>query len=231
MTDPILDAVEGRVQAALAAARGLVVGGARVPVPGVADLVTWLDDPRRAPPVTDGARRSKPPVAIVLHTSRGVRGGVREGSRPSTQAEQLALYQTRTTREVSWHITVDTDGTVLQQADARDWTAWHAGSANGWTVGIELVQPPDSGDLWRAQIGAAVAVVEALCAALSIPRRVPVDAAGAPLAGVVAAWQGRGVRWPGVLGHRNLTTNRGPGDPGDAIFAALLGAGFEPARP
>jgi hypothetical protein len=213
----------------------LVIGGKRVPVPGITDGATWLDDPARAPRVTDGKPRDASKVrGIVLHTSRGVRGSVREGARPSSRAETLALYQARTEREVSWHLTVDTDGTVLQQADAALWTAWHASHANGWTVGIECVQQPDSGDLYRVQVVALVAVVEALCGALAIPRRVPVDAHLRPLAGPVRAWQsagegGRGEKWPGVLGHRNLTKNRGAGDPGDGVFEALLAAGFEAA--
>ena len=215
---------------------GLIVAGARVEVPGVS-VTTWLDDPKRAPRVTDGKARTKPPTAIILHTSRGVRGNVRDGSRPSERAEILARYQARTEREVSWHITVDTDGDVLQQADVSTWTCWHAGHANGWTVGIEMVQHPDTGDLWRAQVDATVAVVSALCDSLAIPRRVPVGADGAASLALVPSWQstkakgGKATQWPGVLGHCHLTTSRGPGDPGAGIFAALLAAGFEGVRP
>lgn len=212
---------------------GLVVAGRRVEVPGVADLVTYLDDPHRAPRVTDGKPRDGSHVTgIVLHTSRGRRGTVRPGAFPSTRAELLALYQSRTTRAVSWHATVDTDGTTIQQADAALWMCWHAGHANGWSIGIELVQQPDTGDLWEVQIAACVAVVEALCVALSIPRRTPVTADGRPHAGLIHEHQEAsegGLQRPfaGVLGHRALTRNRGPGDPGDAIFEALLAAGFE----
>ena len=31
----------------------------------------------------------------------------------------------------------------------------------------------------------------------------------------------------GIYGHRNQTSNRGPGDPGDFIFQALLNAGYK----
>lgn len=209
---------------------GLIVGGVRVPVAGVS-VVTWQDDPKRAPKVTDGRARTAAPTAIVLHTSRGARGTVRPGSRPSTIEDKLALYQARTTRQVSWHITTASDGDVLQQADARDWTCWHAGHANGWTVGIEMAQHADTGDLWQVQVDATVAVVEALCGALAIPKRVPVTAAGDPFSGVVKTWQsvaagGKAERWGGVIGHRNVTADRGPGDPGDGVFSALLAAGF-----
>ena len=209
---------------------GLLINGVRYPVPGV-PVITWADDPKRAPRATDGRVRVNAPTGIVLHTSRGVPGGVREGSRVSTRAEQLARYQASTPRDVSWHITVDSDGDVLQQADLSTWMAWHASSANGWTLGIECVQHPDSGDLWTKQLEALVSVCRTICAALSIPRTVPVDAHGKPFSGVVKAWQekgegGQGKRFAGLVGHRNLTRNKGPGDPGDAVFMALLAGGF-----
>lgn len=212
----------------------MIVNGVRVPCPGVREIVTWLDDPRRAPRVTDGRTRTHPPVAVVLHTTRGREGALVDGPAPaSTQAETLALYQSRTAREVSWHLTVDTDGTVLQQADLVSWSCWHAGHANGWTIGVELVQRAD-GAVYVSQLDTAVSLVQAICDVTAIPRRVPVDRKGAPLRVSVAAWRspgasrpGLGERWPGVIGHRNLTDDRGPGDPGDAVFRALLAAGFE----
>jgi hypothetical protein len=212
---------------------GLIISGSRWPVPGI-EVVTWLDDPKRAPPTRKVTAPRKPPTAIVLHTSRGVVGGVREGSRVSTQAETLARYQASTTRQVSWDITIDTDGTVIQSNDFGLAYSWHASSANGWTIGIECVQHPDSGDLWATQLGSLVCVCEVICTALFIPRTVPVGAHGGPYSGVVKAWQekgegGQGKRFAGLVGHRNLTRNRGPGDPGDAVFETLLKGGFSGA--
>lgn len=224
---------------------GLVIAGQRVAVPG-GEVVTWLDDPSRAPPVTDGKRRDPAKVlAICLHTSRGQRGAkLRPGARPSTRAETLARYQSTTTREVSWHLTIDSDGTVIQSADLGSWMCWHAGHVNGWTVGVELVQHPDSPDLWQAQLDALVAVCAAASDALSIPRRLMVDGAGAPLTVPVGPLLseaarsrdgrllgGRGERWPGVIGHCQVVPDhvRGPGDPGDLPFRALLAAGWQGA--
>lgn len=211
---------------------GLVIGGARVPVPGVAELVTWLDDPHVAPPITHHTSpRKRPPTAIVLHTSRGVRGTVRPGSFPSSRAELLAHYQARTERKASWDLTIDGDGTVIQQSDPATNYTWHACHANGWSIGIECVQQRDSGDLWSVQLDALVAVVGVLCEAFQIPTRTIVNGDGKPHAGIVRAWQeadegGRQGSWAGVIGHRNLTTHRGDGDPGDGVFDALLVAGF-----
>jgi hypothetical protein len=229
----------------------LIIDGKRVPI--VAEGATWLDDPKRAPPVTDGVRRKADKVkAIVLHTTRGVDGAVvRPGGRPSTRAETLARYQASTDREVSWHLTIDSDGTVLQQADLATWMCWHAGHVNGWTVGIELVQHADSPDLWRAQLDALVTACGAVCDALAIPRRVLVGADGLPFLRPVRALLseaargpqgadgspgpllgGRAERWGGVLGHCQVVPRsvRGPGDPGEAPFRALLAAGWTGAR-
>ncbi len=212
---------------------GLVIAGRRVPVHHV-DVTTWVDDPKRAPPITDGSRRDAAKVqAFVFHTSRGRRAGVKSGARPSNRAELLARYQSRTTRSVSWHLTIDTDGTVLQQADLAHWAAWHAESANGWTIGAELVQHEDDPSLWEAQLAAAVGVCSAACAALGIPRRVLVGPDGNPWVRPVPElllrkYGGPETRWAGVLGHCHLVppSVRGPGDPGEAVFRALLAAGY-----
>lgn len=215
---------------------GLIVADRRVVVPGV-DVVTWLDDPELAPRVLKGVERLASDVtAIVLHASRGKRGVIEGESRASTKAAKLARYQVRTEREVSWHLTIGASGDVYQQADAGTWTCWHASHANSWSVGIELAQDRDDPNLTVAQVRACIAVVEALCVALAIPRWVPVSTDGAPESGAVLAWQprkqgGDAKAVAGVIGHRNLTTRRGVGDPGDPVVRALLDAGFQGVRP
>lgn len=212
-------------------AGGLIVNGVRVPVPGVR-VTTWVDDPKRAPPITDGRAAAKPPRAFVWHTSKGILCRVAAPDAiPSTMAETLALYQSRTEREVSWHLTVDTDGDVLQQADPARWQCWHAGGANAWSLGAEMVQRDGTGTLTVPQIRAAADVTDAVCAAMGIPRRVLVGPDGAPWVHLVRDLQsaragGRGLTWAGVIGHVHLTTDRGPGDPGPLLFAELIARGY-----
>lgn len=210
---------------------GLVINRSRVLVPGVS-VTTWLDDPKRAPPITDGRSISAPPRAFVWHTSKGIIcRTLAPDAIPSTIAETLALYQSRTEREVSWHITVDTDGDVLQQADPARWMCWHAGSANAWSLGAELVQRDATGTLTAPQIRAAADVTDAVCLALAIPRRVLIGPDGAPWTKQVKDLQstkagGRAQTWAGVIGHVHLTTDRGPGDPGPMIFEELISRGY-----
>lgn len=212
-------------------AGGLIVNGVRIPVPGVS-VTTWLDDPKRAPPITDGRAATKPPIAFVWHTSKGIlcRTAAPDAI-PSTTAETIALYQSRASREVSWHITADTDADVLQQADPARWQCWHAGGANAWSLGAELVQRDGAGALTVPQIRAAADVTDAVCLALAIPRRVLVGPCGSPWTRQVKDLQstkagGRGLTWAGVIGHVHLTTDRGAGDPGPLIFAELISRGY-----
>ena len=232
---------------------GLIINGRRVPVPG-AEIVTWRDDPTRAPPITDGHRRDPDEaIAFMWHTAKAIlcRQAV-PNAIPSTMAETLARYQSNTKREVSWHVTADTDATVLQQADLELWTAWHAGWANGWTVGGELVQRDGRGQLTRPQILVAADVTDAVCAAMGFPRRVLVGPDGKPWLGPVldlvsprakhyetgANLGGRGRTGAGVIAHSHVAhrdagdgkgtrNGRGPGDAGPLLFEELLARGYD----
>lgn len=230
---------------------GLVINGARVAVPGTR-VVTWLDDPRRAPHATDGGRRGADEcLAAIWHTSKGMlcERALPEVV-PSTADDLLVLYQTRTERKVSWHVTVGMDADVWQQADLETFTTWHAGWVNGWTWGGEMVQDA-KGRLTRPQIVAAANVTDAACAAQGIPRRVLVGADGRPWTGPVldlvspraihyktgAPLGGRGKTWAGVLMHAHVShrsagdgkgtgTGRGPGDCGPLLMAELIARGY-----
>lgn len=212
---------------------GLVVDGKIVALPGV-EVLSYLRHPALVPLVHDGRRRVEPVQSLVVHTVHGKHGDLVEAaSAPSTRAERYARYQATTPRSVSWHLTLDTDGTLLVSADLARWSCWHAPPTNGWSVGLELVQET-SGRLYGPQLDVAVKVIATVCDLLHIPKRVPVDAHGDPQHLAIRAWQprvegGRSERWAGVLAHRNVTTNRGVGDAGDAVMRRLLAAGFAPA--
>ena len=219
---------------------GLIIDGRRVPVPGVR-VVTYLDDPVRCPRVTKGsARPASAATAVMLHASRGRSGVVVPGSRESDKAAKLVRYQVRSERDASWCITIGSAGDVWQQCDAATFATWHATVANQWSVGLELAQTADTPDLTQAQVDACVAVVRVLCEALRIPLRVPVVGHDGDSWSVcnkpVRAWQsrkqgGEARAVSGVLGHRNVTTSRGKGDPGDGVFLALLASGFAGVAP
>jgi hypothetical protein len=222
---------EGPTPIELAAplATGIVLGGARVLVPGQR-AVSWLDDAKKFPRCPKGRTRSMPPRFIVAHTVHGVRGDLLPGVGRSGRATSYARYQSTTTRDVSWDYTIDTDGLIVAHNDPAARYTWQAGHANGYSLGIELVQEAD-GDLYAAQMPAFVALCEALATYFSIDRFVAARD-GAPFLGLIPAITSKGgkvreVR--GVCAHANLTNNRGPGDPGPHPLRALLAAGWQPA--
>lgn len=210
----------------------IVLSGRKVETPGL-ETVSWLDDPK-VPRTTDTNPRTKWIRAIVMHTVSGKEGKLRPGmSPPSTRAESYARYQANTTRDVSWDYTIDTDGTIIVSNDPLVWYTWQATSVNPWTIGIEMVQE-ENGDLWEGQIDVAVRFLDLLTRELAdrdhpIQRQVPMGPLGKPVRGVIhrIADPESAKSVVGIYGHRNQTTNRGPGDPGDLIFEALLKAEYK----
>lgn len=209
----------------------LVLNGQLVATPGV-ETVSWLDDPK-VPMTTDGYARMQWIRAIVLHTVHGKIGGLKPGIKPSTRAEAYAVYQAHTARDVSWDYTIDTDGTVVVSNDPLKRVCWHATTVNPFSIGIEMVQD-DNGDLYEGQLESVVKFLDTITRELAdrghpIQRQIPVGADGKPVRGVIPrlADQIKCKQVVGIYGHRNQTSNRGPGDPGDFIFQALLNAGYK----
>lgn len=210
----------------------IVLNGEKVATPGL-ETISWLDDPK-VPKATDVNPRTVWLRAIVLHTVHGKTGKLLPGlSKPSTRAESYAKYQANTSRDVSWDYTIDTDGTIVVSNDPIKFYTWQATSVNPFTLGIELVQE-DNGDLYEGQIEVTVRFLDLLTRELAdrghpIQRQVPMSVNGTPVKGVISriANSETAKQVVGVYGHRNQTSNRGAGDPGDFIFDALLKAGYK----
>lgn len=212
----------------------LVLGARRVKVPG-AVVWTFLDHPACAPPVTDRSGRRQAVQSIVLHTVTGQPREIPVATwpLPPSRACMYARYQTATDREVSWDFLVSTAGVILQQNDPLLSYTWQAGGINPRSLGIELEQGP-GGALAPEQLTAAVRLCDALTLALGIQRQLPAvrgpRGERVPDRRVLSRFrpeEGSGARWWGILGHRNVTEERGPGDPGDPVMLALLRAGYE----
>jgi hypothetical protein len=214
---------------------GLIVDGRRVPVPGVR-VVTWEDDPR-VPRAVHGAMRSASDVSgSIVHTSRGKDARITRATGSPTKGLKVARYLgRRNTREVSAHLVVAGDGTVYQVADLATWHCNHAGQVNGFTVGVEVAQDDGDPSLTEAQVKAFVAMMHVVHAALKIPMRVPMRGRE-HVSDDVKPWLrkrdgGAEHRFAGCVGHRNTSTSRGRGDPGDALMEALHQSGFAGVLP
>ena len=97
-----------------------------------ANLVKIVDGKTLSPacwwqPIQKGCRRRKSPP-------RGVVWRWTAGERPAE-----GVCSTLRSRELSIHYVIDRDGRIVQCADPATTVAFHAGTANEWTVGIEIV--------------------------------------------------------------------------------------------
>lgn len=202
---------------------GLLFSGESVLVEGV-EVVNYLDDKDWTLPIPKcGTYRRKLPQYVILHTT----GGYPDRDHPTPQrirseaaqpkhcrAASTLSYWRNSSRIAGAHMLIDADGTCYVLADLMDTATYHCPDWNHLSIGIEVVQQPDS-SLFEAQLSTVGAVVDAIVAKLSLPR----VATGA-YAGVR-----RDVAGIGVLGHRDLTGSRGFGDPGDFVMAAAVRRG------
>jgi N-acetyl-anhydromuramyl-L-alanine amidase AmpD len=164
--------------------------------------------------------------AVVLHWTGGRRGAA-------------GVFETLRERGLSVHFVVEADGTVWQFADC-DRRCSHAGPANGWSIGIEIVNPAgatlsakDSADgrtvaecsirgrrvrhasFTAAQTRSALALTRAVCAAWGLPFRAR--------AGEGTATARELADFRGVLGHYEISDQKT--DPGRGILDLVNEAG------
>jgi hypothetical protein len=210
----------------------LLFGGVKTTVAGL-QTVSFADDPTLAPQITKSNARTRRVRAIILHTTSGTcaSGKVKPGRMRGTdsKAGQLARYQAKTKKSVSWDYTIGRDAIVLAQNDPVSRYSWHATSWNPLSVGIEIVQNAD-GSLYGDQLQALVLLVDELTRRLRIQRQLA-WADDAPLLTVLKRADElrarHGVDMVGVFAHANNTKSRDEGDPGPAPFRALCEAGYE----
>jgi hypothetical protein len=215
---------------------GLIINGCEVPVPGL-DIVNWHDDHSLRLGSTD-LRQRKPDEqwvrSIVLHSTLGIPGGsdnrpqvVKPGFGPGgDRAERLIRYWTQEQRGAGAHLIVDFDGQISCCADLQTEATYHAGHANGVSVGVEVVQGRKEAEFYLAQLETVVALVDAITALMPTPiqRMIPAG----PYAGPIHRLTESMDDVVGIVGHRDLTNRRGKGDPGSKIFFLLGHAGYEP---
>jgi hypothetical protein len=132
---------------------------------------------------------------------------------------------------------VDFDGTVACLCDLFRCAAYHAEASNQWSIGIEMCTTP-RGEIYEATLKATAKLVSALCwPVFPIPRQMPsgpyrnqplsrMEVQSNTLLGI-GRHQIGGPDCIGVFGHRDNTSERGRGDPGDAIWTELAALGFE----
>lgn len=214
---------------------GLIIGGGVESVPGL-DIQNWQDDARLRLKMGEDGRRRPLNVrwlrAIVLHTTMGLPFDLKAsgaprilpGRGPATSIDRdTAKWWSTDGRHAGAHIIVDFDSSIACLADLRDEETYHAGAVNPYTIGVEIAQRRD-GALFEEQLSSVALLCMWLCDRFRIQRQIPSSYTQGIITPRCAAG---GSNVVGVYGHRNVTSSRGFGDPGDAVFAVLEQAGFE----
>lgn len=223
-------------------ANGLLIAGVVEPVPG---LVVY---PPAGPPafgptwctLDPGDYRERPTSwvrQIILHSTKGQwPQAIRPGSGPPGKAQIVADFWRGDPTHSAAHLVVDLDGSVACLCDLAYHEAYHAEGSNPWSIGIEMYQLND-GSLYEATLQATATLVEFLCGKFGIPLQHPRGPyRNRPLSrmeimdhsdGIISRRQLGGPDLCGVFGHRDNTSNRGAGDPGDAIWRELAARGSE----
>lgn len=216
---------------------GLLIGGRVVSVPGVA-VIGPNEQPWAKLDAADYMlRQTKWPRQIILHTTKGNwPQHVKPGRGPGGRDKAVADFWRGDPEHSAAQIVVDNDGTGVCLVDILAKAAYHATTANEWSVGIEIYQEADGG-IYEAALDSAVEIVRTICDELPIP--IPFQGSlrqynNLPLKRMIAGAPGnRGVDCVGIFGHRDVawdykakTSTRGRGDPGDLIVDKLVAAGM-----
>lgn len=215
---------------------GLLIAGDLVEVPGLTVI----------PPASHGgppwARlgpedcRARPTPwirQIIVHTTGGDwPQGVRAGAGPAGHAEQIARMWSGDPHSSAAQLIVDYDGSVACLCDLATVEAYHAEASNPWSVGIEMCTMADY-SIYDATVAATATLVQWLCSQFGIPEQMPRGPyRDQPLRRMEVTTAGQrhqlgGPDLVGVFGHRDNTSERGRGDPGDEIWIRLAALGFE----
>jgi hypothetical protein len=221
---------------------GVMIDGKAVEIAKM-DVQNFVDNPKLKLAADDVRPRTAKEQEwihlIVVHTTGGIPGGkdlrpqvIKPGFGPSSGGGErvVGTWTHDSERHGGAHLIVDFDGRVYCCADLVTEAAYHATRANGCSVGIEVVQGKDA-VLYQSQINMTARLVLWLCANMPTPiqAQIPTHYKYKPIARFV---ESQALAVPlkdvvGVVGHRDLTADRGEGDPGNAIMDALASAGCE----
>lgn len=210
---------------------GLVINGKVVEVPGLT-IKSWHDDPdlRKAP--EDGKdRKTKWVRQVIIHTTGGIPGGgdmrpqvLKPGAGKNTGKDfDVAKFWSGSKLQSGAHLIIDVDGSIACIADLATESMFHAGLVNDNSIGIEIYQEHDEACVYQASIDACVILCNALSELFGIQRQVHLPY----LKGPVDRLSKGGADCVGFFGHRDVTSNRGSGDPGDFIMEALVKDGYD----
>lgn len=205
---------------------GPIVNARPRPIPGLA-VQNYLDNGALTLllPEDGAVRRTTWIRALCMHTTKGIwPQAIVPGFGPHVDdAAKVNRYWSNSRKRAGAQFVTDRDGDAGSLCDCFRVAAYHASQVNQVTEGVEIYQESD-GDVYAGQLEATVKLCDALTWFLRIQRQVQSAYVG-PIPRLDELQKGLDV--VGVYGHRDVTSARGRGDPGDHIYTALLAAGYE----
>lgn len=204
---------------------GLLVNGRLIQVPGLEIISPGQEPWAKLDSADYGLRGTSWVRQITLHTTKGKwPQHVKPGKGPGGKDRAVADFWRKDPHHSAAQLVVDNDGSIVCLCDLGKYAAWHNSSfkLNRCAIGIEMYQEADGG-VYEAVYESTVRLVLALC-----------DIFGIPLQGPSLPYKNAPIRRlelgddsvVGVYGHRDITHNRGHGDPGEEIWTRLRAAGL-----
>ncbi len=210
---------------------GLIIGGKSVEVPGLT-ITNFLDDKRLRRGSEDGKKsKGRWVKQVIIHTTKGIPGGkiktpqhVKIGGANLDKEFNTAAYWRNDPKSSGAHLVIDADGSIGCLADLADEVMYHAGqsSVNNSSIGIEMFQLSDGG-IYEATLLACIKLCNALSEIFGIQRQIHMPYSKKAIKRLNTG----GKDCIGFFGHRDVSNNRGFGDPGDIIMDMLASAGYE----
>lgn len=201
---------------------GLIIDGAIHLVPGVEILNGAHLSPGDCQP-----RTNHPNLWVNHKTIADDPEHVIEGVGPPGGAMRTAEYWAGDPRHSGAHGVTGHDGVAACLADLVRTTAYHAGNngVNARSVGWETCELVGGGS-YAAAFSATVEITLVGCRALGIQYQIPKLGSynGHPLKRLEV---GGGADLVGIIGHREVSEQRGKHDPGDLLFQMLAARGCE----
>ena len=172
-------------------------------------------------------RRTRWVRQIMLHCTKVRKATVKPGFGKDTNVgERVNLFWSTNGKAGGAHFTIDHDGTIYQHADPQEDRAFHGGSVNDHSIGIEIYLGTGSGDktntVYEGQLHVVVMFVNWLCFWFGIQRQMPRLTDRYEIPRIKAG----GKDFVGVIGHRHQYKGKAPYDPCDAAMALLAENGF-----
>lgn len=172
-------------------------------------------------------RRTRWIRQIMLHCTKVRKATVKPGFGKDTNiGERVNLFWSTNGKAGGAHLTVDHDGTVYQHADLGEDCAFHGGSVNDHSIGIEIYLGTSSGDetdtVYEGQLVVITMLVNWLCYRFGIQRQMPRRKDRYEIPRIKAG----GHDFVGVIGHRHQYNGKAPWDPCDAAMELLAENGF-----